>query len=34
MSKNIDTVIDNFKETRKITLREAQLAHQTFYNGT
>ena len=28
MSRNIDTVIDNFKETRKITIKEVQLARE------
>jgi hypothetical protein len=27
MSKNFDEVINNIKETRKITLKEVQLAH-------
>lgn len=27
MSRNFDEVISNFKETRKITLKEVQLAH-------
>lgn len=28
MGRNIDAVIDNFKETRKITIKELQLARE------